>query len=135
MGAAPAARGSVRAAPPVSDAGPERDSWIDRAERYLLRLLVVTAYVGVLALVYLIVSPVLPETARFWDHRAPATAPAPPQPVRPANAPTRIPAWAWELHAWHLTPAAERGERPDAPARLPAWYWEWRTWRLELAPD
>ena len=54
---------------------------------------------------------------------------------RPQNIPARIPAWAWELHKWHLRSVGERGSRPDAaPQRVPGWYWDFRRWRISLAP-
>jgi len=50
---------------------------------------------------------------------------------RPADAPEKIPAWAWELMVWH--DSARRGPRPTkAPRSVPQWYWAWRAWRLGL---
>lgn len=50
------------------------------------------------------------------------------RPGRPADAPRRIPRWAWQLDKWLSTKPALRGERPRAPIPLPAWYWPWRRW-------
>lgn len=94
----------------------------------LRRRLVVFAVYGVgLASLYLIVDPVLPNTAR------PETA-AVAAPARPASAPARIPAWAWELYDWETTEPALRPPRPAAaPMRPPAWYADWRAWRAAVA--
>lgn len=75
---------------------------------------------------------VRPATGRFT--LGPSTTPEPPpRPPRPAGVPRRIPAWAWELRRWHLTPVAERGPRPaSAPRRVPDWYWPWFRWQSEL---
>jgi hypothetical protein len=79
-----------------------------------------------LASLYLILDPVLPNRGR-----PEATAVA--APARPASAPTRIPAWAWELYDWEATEPALRPPRPAiAPQRVPAWYAEWRAWRVTL---
>ncbi len=133
---------------PAGDA-PVRDGHAgDRFERFLLRLTVLAALASLVALEYVIVSPVLPESFRFWEREAtpPAAVSAADEPTqgtrqetaslpeRPKSAPARIPQWAWQMHNWHLTSPKERGARPaKAPARLPAWYWEWRKYRLALA--
>jgi N-acetylmuramoyl-L-alanine amidase len=66
----------------------------------------------------------------------PPTAPAqppPPAPARPGTVPRKVPRWAWELRAWHLTPKARRGTRPGAaPRRIPRWYWAWYRWRAAV---
>lgn len=57
----------------------------------------------------------------------------PPRPARPSGVPRRIPAWAWELRAWHRTPRATRGPRPaSAPRQVPSWYWPWFTWQNQV---
>lgn len=87
------------------------------------RLAVIAAYGAGLVSLYLIVDPVLPS-------RAHPEAAAVAAPARPASAPTRIPAWAWELYDWDVTEPALRPPRPaTAPKIVPAWYAEWRTWR------
>ena len=93
---------------------------------YRGRLLAFAAYIGAIATLYLVVSPVLP----FADQvEAPATA----APARPASVPGRIPPWAWELHEWQSTEPALRGLRPAAaPLELPRWYRDWRAWRLAV---
>ena len=89
------------------------------------RLAAVLVAVAAAALLYVyVIEPVLPESSSG------------PTPIeRPATIPARVPAWAWELHKWHLTPAAERGSRPAAaPRHVPEWFWDFRRWRLSLAP-
>jgi hypothetical protein len=73
---------------------------------------------------------VRPATGRLSLGVAEEPEPPPPPPARPPGVPRRIPAWAWELRLWHLTPKAERGPRPaSAPRRLPSWYWPWFNWQ------
>ena len=94
--------------------------------RWLSRVAaVVVAALAVAALYVFVVRPVLPESD-----------PARPVPIeRPTSIPARVPAWAWQLHVWHLTPETERGPRPAAaPRAVPAWFWDFRRWRLSLAP-
>jgi hypothetical protein len=47
---------------------------------------------------------------------------------RPAQAPRRIPAWAWSLLRWQER--GRTGSRPSTPASLPRWYSGWEAWRL-----
>ena len=75
---------------------------------------------------------VRPAAGRFTLGEPPEPEPPPPRPPRPDGVPRRIPAWAWQLRRWHLTPKDERGERPAAPRPLPAWYWPWFRWQSEL---
>ena len=90
------------------------------------RVAVVAAYCAGVASLYLILDPVLPN-------RAHPEAAAVAAPARPASAPARIPAWAWELYDWEATEPALRAPRPAiAPKRLPAWYAEWRAWRAAM---
>lgn len=93
--------------------------WLNRAAATAVPAL------ALVALYLFVVRPVLPQSE-----------PVRPVPIdRPASIPTRVPAWAWQLHTWHLTPAAVRGARPAAaPAGVPAWFWDFRRWRLSLAP-
>jgi hypothetical protein len=101
-----------------------------RILRYSARLFAVAAYGAALFIAYQLISPVLPERGGTASPAATASEPIP----RPASAPARVPEWAWAMHRWHSTPAAERGARPQgAPQRLPAWYWDWREWRLSVA--
>ena len=99
----------------------------DPIRRWLTRVaVVVVAALAVAALYVFVVRPVLPESD-------PVARPAPIE--RPTSIPARVPAWAWQLHVWHLTPATERGPRPAAaPNAVPAWFWDFRRWRLSLAP-
>jgi hypothetical protein len=75
---------------------------------------------------------VLPASGRIALGSSVALPPveeAPPRPPRPTGLPRRIPAWAWELRAWHRAPKGRRGPRPGrAPRRLPRWYWSWYRW-------
>lgn len=78
--------------------------------------------------------------AMVRDHDMQARPPVGDKPAgpigRPANAPERIPRWAWQLHEWLLTPPAKRGKRPaNAPVKVPGWYWQWRRWRMGIPPD
>jgi hypothetical protein len=93
--------------------------WLNRTAAIAL------ATVALVVLYLLVVRPLLPESSS-----------AQPTPIeRPATVPERVPAWAWQLHGWHLTDLAERGPRPAAaPASVPRWYWDFRRWRLSLAP-
>ena len=76
---------------------------------------------------------VRPATGRLPLGEDPGTVEPPPRPPRPGGVPRRIPAWAWALRRWQLTPKAERGQRPaSAPRRLPSWYWPWFRWQSAL---
>jgi len=96
------------------------------------RLLAFAAYGGALAVLVLILWPLVPREA--GGEAQTANAAATKAPARPAGIPHRIPSWAWDLHAWLLTPPDERDARPKAaPRHVPAWFWTWRGWRLDLA--
>lgn len=91
-------------------------------------MLAVAAYALAVAALYLIVEPVLPRHVDSVDPQATAA------PARPASAPARIPAWAWELHDWQRTDPVLRPPRPArAPKQVPRWYREWFAWRIAVS--
>lgn len=47
---------------------------------------------------------------------------------RPADAPTRIPKWAWRLDRWQFHRLGGTEPRPLHPVPIPSWYWPWRAW-------
>lgn len=97
--------------------------------RGFTRVFAAAVLAGSLAGLYLILEPVLPHggTVAVVDQEAAAA------PVRPANVPSRIPPWAWELLDWELTVPALRPPRPSsAPSELPEWYADWRDWRTAV---
>jgi len=49
--------------------------------------------------------------------------------TRPADAPTAIPAWAWQLLRWQQ--AGRSGTKPATPRPLPRWYWHWASWEAQ----
>jgi hypothetical protein len=49
--------------------------------------------------------------------------------TRPADAPTAIPAWAWQLLRWQR--AGRSGTKPATPRPLPRWYWHWASWEAQ----
>ena len=91
------------------------------------RLLAFAAYGAAVAALFLILEPVLPSRANPEETAVAA-------PARPASAPLRVPAWAWDLHDWEATEPALRPPRPaNVPKVLPRWYAEWHAWRLAVA--
>ena len=106
--------------------------------RYLRRAAAYAVFALAALLVWVIVSPLLPNKYAFPPQlssgngggSAATTAPPPP---RPANIPARIPSWAWSMEKWFNKVPANRGPRPAAaPRRLPHWFWVWRKWRLAV---
>ena len=112
-----------------------RNHALDVALAFLRRLFVFVAIAAALGALYVAISPVLPADLLPWRAEpAPVVTEPQPLPPRPESAPALIPAWAWDMHAWHSTPGSERGARPaNAPQRMPGWYWEWREWRIALS--
>jgi hypothetical protein len=89
----------------------------------------VLAYLAALGLVVALSAPVLFTRSSSDANRESASA----LPARPAEVPSFIPGWAWEMNAWHETKGSERGRRPSgAPNPLPEWYWTWHAWRTQV---
>lgn len=92
------------------------------------RYAAVLAYLAALGLVVALSAPVLFSRSSGAQQASTAALPA-----RPANLPSFIPGWAWEMSAWHETKGSERGRRPHgAPHPLPKWYWAWHAWRTQV---
>jgi hypothetical protein len=92
------------------------------------RYAAVLAYLAALGLVVALSAPVLFTRGASGREGAAGALPA-----RPAQLPSFIPGWAWEMNAWHETRGSERGPRPHgAPNPLPAWYWTWHAWRIQV---
>jgi hypothetical protein len=97
--------------------------------RPAIRLGALAAFAAAAAALWLAVSPVLPDRWSWHPFASDAPAAGATTTARPAGLPHRIPAWAWQLHAWMLD--SRRGPRPKAaPAHVPDWFWAWRKWRL-----
>jgi hypothetical protein len=100
-----------------------------RRRRSVRRIFVVGLYTSAAVVLYVLVTPLLPERGTGGADTAQARAIA-----RPKSVPRQVPEWAWTLSAWQSQPVEDRGRRPTgAPSHVPAWYWDWRTWRASTA--